>query len=99
MGARSPDRYSRYNGAPAAAIGIYQSPGSNAVDVAKQVRDTMNTLATRFPADLTYNVFFEFNRIRDLDHRRSGAHSRHPPSKILVGIVVFLFLDEECGRR
>ena len=54
MGARSQDRYSRFNGAPAAAIGIYQSPGSNAVDVAKQVSDTMNTLATRFPADLAY---------------------------------------------
>src|SRR5271154_3167004 len=59
MGARTQDRYSRFNGAPAAAIGIYQSPGSNAVDVAKQVRDTMTTLATRFPADLTYTVFFD----------------------------------------
>src|SRR5271163_2706185 len=39
MGARSQDRYSRFNGAPAAALGIYQSPGSNAVDVATQVRD------------------------------------------------------------
>src|SRR5271156_6420554 len=57
MGARTQDRLSRYNGAPAAAIGIYQSPGSNAVAVAKQVRDTMNALATRFPSDLTYTVF------------------------------------------
>src|SRR5205807_1537111 len=31
MSAKSQDRYSRFNGAPAAAIGIYQSPGSNAV--------------------------------------------------------------------
>src|SRR6202044_245132 len=59
MGARSQDRYSRFNGAPAAAIGIYQSPGSNAVDVAKQVTNTMNTLATRFPADLAYTMFFD----------------------------------------
>src|SRR5271154_2556461 len=33
MGARSQDRYSRFNGAPAASIGIYQSPGANAVQV------------------------------------------------------------------
>ncbi|MGH8324980.1 MAG: efflux RND transporter permease subunit, partial [Steroidobacteraceae bacterium] len=32
MGARSQDRYSRFNGAPTASIGIYQTPGSNAVD-------------------------------------------------------------------
>ena len=31
------ERYSRFNGAPAAAIAIYQSPGANAVDVARHV--------------------------------------------------------------
>src|ERR1700740_2634570 len=57
LAARSPDRYSRFNRAPAAAIGIYQSPGSNAVDVARQVRATMTTLSARFPSDLIYLVF------------------------------------------
>src|SRR5271169_2446958 len=33
LGAKSQERYSRFNGAPAAAIGIFQSPGANAVDV------------------------------------------------------------------
>src|SRR5580692_2217104 len=59
MGARTQDRYSRFNGAPAAALGIYQSPGSNAIDVAKQIRNTMANLATRFPSDLSYDVFFD----------------------------------------
>src|ERR1700682_5085592 len=45
MSAKSQDRYSRFNGAPAAAIGIYQTPGSNAVEVAQRVRDTMSELA------------------------------------------------------
>src|ERR1700751_4991932 len=58
-GAKSQDRHSRFNGAPTAAIGIYQTPGSNAVDVARQVRASMNTLATRFPTDLAYDVFFD----------------------------------------
>src|SRR5437899_7075903 len=49
MSAKSQDRYSRFNGAPAAAIGIYQTPGSNAVEVAREVRNTMTALATRFP--------------------------------------------------
>ena len=92
MGARSQDRYSRYNGAPAAAIGIYQSPGSNAVDVAKQVRDTMNTLATRFPADLTYNVFFDstvFVTSTIVEVVRTLVIAI-----ILVAIVVFLFLGK-----
>jgi len=58
-GAKSQDRHSRFNGAPTAAIGIYQSPGSNAVDVTHRVRAAMDTLAMRFPADLTYDVFFD----------------------------------------
>src|SRR6202140_4094769 len=92
MGARSQDRYSRYNGAPAAAIGIYQSPGSNAVDVAKQVRDAMDTLATRFPADLTYNVFFDstvFVTTTIVEVVRTLVIAI-----VLVGIVVFLFLGK-----
>lgn len=45
LGARSLDRYSRLNGSPAAAMGIYQTPGSNAVEVTRRVRDAMNALA------------------------------------------------------
>jgi multidrug efflux pump subunit AcrB len=59
MGARTQDRYSRFNGAPAAALGVYQSPGSNAIDVAKQIRNTMANLATRFPSDPSYDLFFD----------------------------------------
>ena len=69
MGARSQDRYSRFNGAPAAALGIYQSPGSNAIDVARQVRDTMTNLATRFPSDLSYDSVLRLHGLRQLDDR------------------------------
>jgi HAE1 family hydrophobic/amphiphilic exporter-1 len=92
MGAQSEDRYSRYNGAPAAALGIYQSPGSNAVDVAKQVRDTMAALATRFPSDLAYTMFFDttvFVNATIVEVVRTLIIA-----VILVGIVVFLFLGK-----
>ncbi|HEX4411273.1 MAG TPA: multidrug efflux RND transporter permease subunit [Xanthobacteraceae bacterium] len=92
LSAKSQDRYSRFNGAPAAAIGIYQSPGSNAVAVAKQVRDTMNTLATRFPSDLSYTVFFDttvFVNATIVEVVRTLVIA-----VILVAIVVFLFLGK-----
>jgi multidrug efflux pump len=90
MSAKSQDRYSRFNGAPAAAIGIYQSPGSNAVEVARQVRDTMNALAQRFPADLAYTVFFDSTvfvtaTIEEVVRTLAAAI-------VLVALVVFLFL-------
>ena len=92
MGAQSEDRYSRFNGAPAAAIGIYQSPGSNAVDVAKQVRDTMTTLSGRFPSDLAYTVFFDttvFVNATIVEVVRTLVIAI-----ILVAIVVFVFLGK-----
>jgi HAE1 family hydrophobic/amphiphilic exporter-1 len=89
-GAKSQDRHSRFNGAPTAAIGIYQSPGSNAVDVTHRVRAAMDTLATRFPADLTYVVFFDTTvfvtaTIEEVIRTLVEAI-------ILVAMVVFLFL-------
>jgi hydrophobic/amphiphilic exporter-1 (mainly G- bacteria), HAE1 family len=92
MGARSQDRYSRYNGAPAAALGIYQSPGSNAVEVAKQVRNTMATLATRFASDLSYTIFYDstvFVTSTIVEVIRTLVIAI-----ILVAIVVFFFLGK-----
>jgi hydrophobic/amphiphilic exporter-1 (mainly G- bacteria), HAE1 family len=90
LSARSQDRFSRFNGAPAAAIGIYQTPGSNAIEVARQVRETMSALEKRFPTDLAYTVFFDSTvfvtaTINEVIHTLGIAI-------ILVGLVVFLFL-------
>ena len=49
LGAKNQERYSRFNGAPTAAIGIFQSPGANAVDVARQVREVMDGAEAAFP--------------------------------------------------
>ena len=92
LGANSSDRYSRYNGAPTAAIGIYQSPGANAVDVTKAVRDAMETLKQRFPNDLEYSVFFDTtvfvkSTIEEVVRTLIEAFG-------LVGVVVFLFLGK-----
>jgi hydrophobic/amphiphilic exporter-1 (mainly G- bacteria), HAE1 family len=90
MSAKSQDRYSRFNGAPAAAIGIYQTPGSNAVEVARHVRETLSELEKRFPNDLAYTVFwdstvFVTETIKEVIRTLGIAI-------VLVGVVVFLFL-------
>jgi HAE1 family hydrophobic/amphiphilic exporter-1 len=92
LGAQSSDRYTRYNGAPSASIGIYQSPGANAVEVTRAVQQTMDDLAKRFPSDLTYNVFFDTTvfvtaTIGEVIRTLIEAF-------VLVGLVVFLFLGK-----
>jgi HAE1 family hydrophobic/amphiphilic exporter-1 len=92
LGAQTQDRYSRFNGAPAAAMGIYQTPGSNAVDVARRVREAMTQLAARFPNDLAYTVFFDTTvfvtaTIGEVIRTLAEAIA-------LVALVVFLFLGK-----
>ena len=92
LGAKTQERHSRYNGAPAAAIGIYQSPGANAVEVAAQVREVMEQLKQRFPDDVAYEVFwdatvFVTSTVDEVIRTLVIAF-------VLVAIVVFLFLGK-----
>ena len=60
--------------------------------VAKQVSDTMNTLAKRFPSDLAYTVFFDstvFVTTTIVEVIRTLVIAI-----VLVGLVVFLFLGK-----
>src|SRR5947209_798368 len=92
LGAKTQDRYSRFNGTPAAAIGIYQSPGANAVEVARHVRETLDQLQQRFPDDVAYATFwdatvFVTSTVEEVVRTLVIAF-------VLVGIVVFLFLGK-----
>jgi HAE1 family hydrophobic/amphiphilic exporter-1 len=49
---------STLNGAAATSLAIYQVPGSNLMDVANGVRDTLATLSSTFPKDVEYKVVY-----------------------------------------
>ncbi len=44
---------------PAAAIGIFQRPGSNAIEASAQVRELMETLKQSFPEGLEYRIVYD----------------------------------------
>ena len=92
LGAQISDIASFYNGAPSAALGIYQAPGANAVQVAEGVRTELERLAARFPDDLAYDVVYDTTvfveaSIEEVVHTLVEAF-------VLVAIVVFLFLGK-----
>jgi HAE1 family hydrophobic/amphiphilic exporter-1 len=83
---------SRLNGKTAAALAIYQVPGSNAIDVAEQINKTMEGLKERFPQDLEYRVSLDTTLpieagIEEILHTLLEAVG-------LVILVVFLFLQD-----
>ena len=90
LGAQNEDVEGRYNGEPAVAIGLYLSPGANAVNTASAVIATMDRLAKRFPPGLHYVVNYDTTTFV-----RATIHDVLVTLGIafgLVVIVVFMFL-------
>ena len=91
LGAQTYQTMSRLNGKPIALLGIYQLPGSNALETAKAVRQYMAEAKQRFPADMDYVV--------SLDQTLSVTEGMDEIVKtlieaiVLVVIVVFVFLQ------
>lgn len=59
LGSSSYNQLAKFNGKPAAAIGIFQLPGANALQVAEEVRATVKKMAKQFPPGLTYSIPFD----------------------------------------
>ncbi|ESU24228.1 hydrophobe/amphiphile efflux-1 (HAE1) family protein [Flavobacterium enshiense DK69] len=81
----------RLNGKPAGVIGIKQMPGSNALEVAENVKKTIAQLSEKFPNDLEYDVSLDTTLavsegINEIVHTLFEA-------VILVILVVFIFLQ------
>jgi hydrophobe/amphiphile efflux-1 (HAE1) family protein len=90
LGAANLDRETRFNGGPAAAIALYQSPGANAISTLKAVREQFTELEKRFPEDLAWKVTYDPTVfVTDTIHE---VLKTLVEAFILVVIVVFLFL-------
>jgi hydrophobe/amphiphile efflux-1 (HAE1) family protein len=90
LGAKSSDSFVRFNGKPAAGIGIYQSPGANAIAVAEGVRKVLEELKPLYPDDVQAEIMYDTTvfvekMIESVIHTLIEAF-------VLVGIVVFVFL-------
>jgi HAE1 family hydrophobic/amphiphilic exporter-1 len=81
----------RHNGTPSAVIAVFQIPGTNALDVANQIKARMQDLSTRFPRDMEYVISLDTTLpvtegINEIVHTLFEA-------VLLVIIVVFVFLQ------
>jgi HAE1 family hydrophobic/amphiphilic exporter-1 len=88
--AASFDTMATFNGRPTAAIGIYLSPGANAVAVAKTVTKRLEDLRTRFPAGVTYS--FIYNTADFVSAMMEKVVHTLLEAFVLVALVVFVFL-------
>ena len=81
---------SRLNGKPAVAMGVYLSPGANALELAAAIKVKMNELTRAFPPEIKWSVSYDTTRfvtasVELVTHTFIEAF-------VLVLIVVYLFL-------
>src|SRR5271166_67499 len=92
LGSQDYSWMTRLNGQPSAIIGIYQLPGSNAVEAAKGIRKLMSKMKESFPADVDYAI--------TLDTTEAVTAGMHEivqtllEAFILVILVVYIFLQD-----
>lgn len=79
------------NGDPAQAIGIYLSPGANALETATLVRDAMDKLSATFPEGVAYSIPFDITTFVRVSIE-AVIHTLFE-AMVLVFAVVFLFLQ------
>lgn len=82
---------SKFNGEEAVAFAIYLQSGANALEVSRQVRETMERLSANFPDGITYSIPYDTTifvnvSINEVIHTFFEA-------VILVILVVYLFLQ------
>ena len=92
LGAKVYNITSRLNGAPSASIAVYQLPGSNALDVSKQVRAALDEMSAFFPQGLEVSVPYDTTMFVNASIKQ--VYITLIEAALLVSLVLFLFLQD-----
>ena len=79
------------NDNPTIFIGVFQMPGSNALQLQKAVEDKMLQLSAQFPKGITYNI--KYNTTRFVSAAMEDVVKTLLEALVLVVAVVFIFLQ------
>ncbi len=92
LGAQTYDQYNLIKGRPTANIGIFQLPGSNALDVVREVRKEVEKLAASFPKGMSYE--FPLDTTKFVDESIRAVYETLIEAGVLVLLVILVFLQD-----
>jgi HAE1 family hydrophobic/amphiphilic exporter-1 len=92
LGAQSYAQSFTADGKPSAGLGIFLSPGANALTVAQEVQARMAELARAFPAGIAYDV--PFNTTKFVAASVHEVYMTLIEAGVLVLIVILVFLQD-----
>jgi multidrug efflux pump subunit AcrB len=91
LGAQSYDQTCTLDGRPSVALSVYQLPGSNALDVAKRVKERMRQLKDRFPPGIDYAIVYDTTPF--INESIKEVFETLFDAIVLVAVVVLVFLQ------
>ena len=92
LGAQTYSQVFSLNKRPAAGIGVFQSPGANALEVEKAVEKKMAELAKAFPQDIKYDTPFDTTKF--VSESINEVYKTLFEAGLLVLIVILVFLQD-----
>ncbi len=92
LGSQQYDQSCTLDGKPSVALSIYQLPGSNAINTAKDVYSKMKELKSRFPDGLDYKIVYDTTPF--INESVNEVFYTLFFAVILVAIVVLVFLQD-----
>src|SRR5215471_19828692 len=91
LGALTYQQYGTFNGKPAAVVAAFQMPGSNALEVADNLKRSMAELAKKLPPGIEYQV--SLDTTRPVKAGIGEIVQTLVEAIVLVVLVVFVFLQ------
>src|SRR4051795_3817301 len=92
LGGQTYDQYNLIKGRPTANIGIFQLPGSNALDVVREVRATVERLSKSFPKGMSYELPLDTTKfVQESIH---AVYETLIEAGVLVLLVILVFLQD-----
>src|SRR5208337_3404896 len=92
LGAQNYNQSCTFDGHPSVGLGLYQLPGTNALDVGDAVRRKMEELKTRFPDGVEYAIAYDTTPF--IRESVEDVVKTLLEAVALVGIVVLVFLQD-----
>jgi hydrophobic/amphiphilic exporter-1 (mainly G- bacteria), HAE1 family len=92
LGAQTYSQMFSLNSQPATGIGVFQSPGANALEVEKAVEKKMAALAAQFPQDIKYDTPFDTTKF--VSASIDEVYKTLIEAGVLVLIVILVFLQD-----
>ena len=92
LGAENYDTSAEFKGKPAVGMGVFQLPGSNALEVGSAIKETVAELAENFPPGMKYEIALDTTEFVEVS--MTEVVKTLIQAILLVVLIIFIFLQD-----